>query len=98
MQSCLRKEDTACRYGGEEFTLILPDMDAQGAFAVAERIRLKLETTSLDLNETDSVRITASIGIACLTREKSLETFIEKADDALYMAKKNGRNQTFIAQ
>lgn len=91
----IRGADLACRYGGEEFVIIMPDTDLSFAFMVAERLRMfvadepfKLETCSKDLN------LTISIGVAC--SEGSGDTSAElmkRADQALYRAKRDGRNR-----
>ncbi|THB80595.1 MAG: GGDEF domain-containing protein [Desulfobacteraceae bacterium] len=97
LESCLRKDDAACRYGGEEFTLVLTGVDADGAFEVAERVRTTLEQTPLKIGKRTSVTITASIGVAVHEKGESPENLIKRADEALYTAKTKGRNQTLIA-
>ena len=85
----LRASDTAGRYGGEEFMLILPNTDHDGALALAERIRSSIETTPF----TDvHLQVTISAGIAAWDKQKLVE-LIQTADDRLYDAKRNGRNQ-----
>lgn len=87
-----RAQDIAGRYGGEEFGLILPETDAHGAVVLTERIRKAVETTEFKaFNEV--VRITASFGISCFpSTALDLKELIEQADEALYIAKKEGKN------
>jgi len=90
----IRPGDSAARYGGEEFLCLLPDCDQPGARAVAERIRRLVEANPFQ-KDGQAVPVTVSIG--CATREKPLaggyQTLIEAADQALYSAKKKGRNR-----
>lgn len=86
----LRGVDTAARLGGEEFALILPQADTQGALTVAERIRKRIERIEIP----DVGHITASFGVATFPRHTiSREKLIEIADQALYSAKRAGRNR-----
>ncbi|KXF77643.1 diguanylate cyclase response regulator [Paramesorhizobium deserti] len=91
----IRGIDLACRYGGEEFIVVLPDTDAHMAAVVAERIRETVASTPfLICNGTASVDVTISIGLASLQlRDDSVEKLFKRADVALYEAKKNGRNR-----
>jgi diguanylate cyclase (GGDEF)-like protein len=84
-----RKPLLACRYGGEEFTVILPGIDCQTAAVMSERLRRTVEET---LN--GDLAITISVGYACLSRGdfENAEKFFEAADSALYRAKQGGRN------
>ncbi len=84
-----RKPLVACRYGGEEFTVILPGIDCQTAAVMSERLRRTVEET---LN--GDLAITISVGYACLSRGEfeNAEKFFEAADSALYRAKQQGRN------
>ncbi|MCT7979333.1 GGDEF domain-containing protein [Laspinema olomoucense] len=90
-----RREDLVARYGGEEFAVILPNTFADGAIAVASRIRKALATLHLPhRNSTVCDRITLSIGIATVipTKHDSLERLIASSDQALYRAKQEGRD------
>jgi len=93
VKSVLRNTDFLGRFGGEEFLLIATETDEKQAVTVAERIRHEIESISHE--GVDQV-ITVSIGIAQLTDEGSLEALIKHADDALYKAKNNGRNQAVV--
>jgi diguanylate cyclase (GGDEF)-like protein/PAS domain S-box-containing protein len=90
----LRKYDSACRYGGEEFVGILPDTPSIGAYNVAERIREAVAAT-----EVDGLRVKISIGVSTFPdiHVVSAEALLEAADAALYQSKEGGRNCTTIA-
>jgi len=88
----LREVDVAARYGGEEFAIILPDTPREGAFIVAERVRRELETRSEFAPA--KVRITTSGGVASFPLDASgADELIQRADDALYRAKVEGKNR-----
>lgn len=90
----LRKADSAGRWGGEEFLLILPETDIAAAQVLAERVRVMIEETHF----AGKYHITASFGVAAYRTGQSLESLLECADIALYQAKNNGRNQVGIFQ
>ncbi|MCH8536133.1 MAG: GGDEF domain-containing protein [Alkalimonas sp.] len=95
IQSNLKRcSDHVCRYGGEEFALILPNTDATGAWEVAERIRASLAAEALQV-EDHQLSITLSAGCYSATADAASnpEYYIHCADKALYQAKNNGRNQ-----
>ncbi len=93
MTDNIRTIDFAARYGGEEFALILPEVSYEGALVVAERIREKVEKHRLKING-QSVSVTISGGIAIYPDDAtSREELIEKADKALYLSKRTGRNK-----
>jgi len=88
-----RGMDMSCRLGGEEFLVIMPDTDINHAYRVAERLRTFIAADGFTVSRTDSIRVTASVGIATLeTSEDTPEAVIKRADDALYAAKRRGRN------
>ena len=91
--SQIRNVDIASRYGGEEFTIILPETDIEGALWVAERIRSKIFETVFETGSEIRTQVTVSIGIACLSDVRDRVSFIAAADRALYIAKEAGRNQ-----
>ena len=88
----VREIDIAGRFGGEEFCVVLPVTDRKGANFAAERIRAAIESTPIKAYDA-SVKITVSIGIASFPQDgKSTDALIDKADWALYRAKKKGKN------
>ena len=93
----LRHEDLLCRYGGEEFVVLLPQTRLDAALQAAERIRRMIEGHRL-AHGTAAVAVTVSIGVAARGGEyKTLKTIIAAADRALYRAKAAGRNRTMTA-
>jgi diguanylate cyclase (GGDEF)-like protein len=91
----LRGVDYAARFGGDEFALILPQAYADGALIVAERLRTRIE--QMDIPEVGN--LTASIGIATFPLNASSRTeLFRAADDALYLAKRTGRNRVCVAE
>ena len=93
--SSLRSTDTVCRYGGEEFCIILPGMDLEQAVHTAERARKYIESKSIPGKPDSSyIRITASFGVTSVHQgADNLMQFIDQADKALYMSKNSGRNR-----
>ncbi|MFX3635764.1 MAG: diguanylate cyclase [Candidatus Pristimantibacillus sp.] len=88
-----REQDYCCRYGGEEFTVLLPFAAEQQAFLIAEQIRTKMETLITPIGRP----VTLSLGIASYPASTNdLSTLFKQADDALYKAKSEGRNRTVM--
>ncbi|MDB5733835.1 MAG: response regulator receiver modulated diguanylate cyclase [Alphaproteobacteria bacterium] len=87
--------DLACRYGGEEFVVAMPDTDIAFATNIAERLRQSIETTPIKISRAPGqLNITISIGIArCEGASDTAETLLHRADQALYRAKRTGRNK-----
>jgi diguanylate cyclase (GGDEF)-like protein len=93
----VRTEDIACRYGGEEFTLILPDMTAKVAGDRAESIRRAVEIMRLPLDGDVIGDFTVSIGLALYPEDgEAADLLLRRADMALYRAKREGRNRVMI--
>jgi diguanylate cyclase (GGDEF)-like protein len=92
IKSCLRANDTAYRYGGEEFTVILPETGGDEAGTVAQRIRAALEAERFSPVNGKKVKITISIGVTEYQPKEELSTFIQRADRAMYRSKQKGRN------
>ncbi len=92
VQSQLRETDVFARWGGEEFVVLLPETSAENAMRFAEHIRTKVETFSF----TKAGTVTISIGITPLHKKEQLDTFLKRLDQALYKAKKEGRNRSFL--
>ncbi len=92
----LRQSDSIGRYGGEEFGIILPETDAEGAHTICERIRETIEQSVVD-TPSAPIHYTVSIGIAGLSdTPKNHMEWMQQADEALYAAKKGGRNRVVI--
>jgi len=91
----IKGRDSAARYGGEEFVVILQDTPLKGALAVGEQIRSYFETRKWVKKDSGGTigTITISIGASLYRKGESAESFIQRADKALYMSKNNGRNQ-----
>ncbi|MGE0592049.1 MAG: diguanylate cyclase [Vicinamibacterales bacterium] len=98
MTAVLRGSDLKCRYGGEEFLILLPDTPLAGAQRVAETLRRELEENPVRWNA-DVIRVTASFGIATASAgEVEVSPLIGRADAALYLAKQEGRNCVRVAE
>ena len=92
----LREVDMVGRIGGEEFVVLLPDTTALTGAAVAERLREVVEATPILLNKTE-IRMTISIGVTqLLPLDPDWEPILDRADEALYAAKREGRNRVMI--
>jgi diguanylate cyclase (GGDEF)-like protein len=93
VKSCLRKMDSAYRYGGEEFTVILPETVGREAETVAHRIRSAVQSDAFAVGDGDSVTITISVGVTEYAAPEEIAAFIQRADQAMYISKDNGRNR-----
>jgi len=91
-QRCLRKEDVMGRLGGEEFAIFLPNAGAGGAIAVAERLRAMVEAHPV-VTEQRSIALTVSVGVTLCVGSESAGTALQRADEAMYLAKERGRNR-----
>lgn len=101
LHSAMRTEDLLCRYGGEEFCILLPGVGLAEGMRVAQRIRAKIESEAgPGVRSVDGLRITSSFGVSTLAESKahSLDHLIERADEGLYAAKDAGRNRVRFAQ
>ncbi len=104
IESQIRASDVAARYGGEEFVILLPRTESQPGGSLAERVRCAVAESPFDIGDGRGVPVTASIGVASATPERSDvelktlgESLIARADVALYRAKSAGRNRVEIA-
>ena len=95
LRSCIRGIDLACRYGGEEFVVVMPDTDLGVASKVAERIRRRIAGEHFSIERgSRSVEVTISVGLACrMGPQDSAALILKRADAALYLAKRDGRNR-----
>ncbi len=93
IKACLRKMDSAYRYGGEEFTVILPETVGPEAVKVAERIRNKVAVEKFTMDQKTPIIITISIGATEYRSQEDVTEFVQRADKAMYISKQNGRNQ-----
>jgi two-component system cell cycle response regulator len=93
IKSCLRKMDTAYRYGGEEFTIILPGTPGEEARTVAERLRAAVAAEMVPADRDDRPWITISVGVTQYQHEESVANFVQRADQAMYESKQAGRNR-----
>lgn len=96
---CVRAEDVACRYGGEEFTLILPECSLRQASARADEIRKRIREFPVSRDLEASEPLTMSIGVAAFEESTDrVDLLLKFADDALYQAKRAGRDRVVAAQ
>ena len=92
LSASVRKQDLVARWGGEEFLIVLPDTPAESAAHLAEAVRNRLATHRYD-PENLSLLVTASFGISEMNSQKTVNQALSEADEALYAAKRQGRNR-----
>ena len=94
----VRPSDLVCRYGGEEFCILLHSTPSAEAGAIAERVRARIDSEcGLGLSKVGALRITASLGVCILdARRTNIETLVAYADKALYRSKREGRNRVSV--
>jgi diguanylate cyclase len=94
LKSLLRARDFVARYGGDEFAILLPDVDLDMAIHMVQRIRREIDHTTFNVGVGGArVAVTTSMGMAMSQREDTPDSLLQKADDALYRSKNGGRNQ-----
>jgi two-component system cell cycle response regulator len=94
IRKSIRGIDLACRYGGEEFVIVMPETDLAVATMVAERLRRRIATDPFPIQQGGSkVDVTISVGIAALGKDDNAANILKRADQALYRAKRDGRNR-----
>ncbi len=99
LQSHIRGEDTACRYGGEEFILIMPDVFLEAARSRAEQLRQGAKELRIEEGGQSYAGITLSVGVALYPLHgRTIESVLRAADSALYRAKQEGRDRVVIAE
>jgi len=96
LSNAIRNCDIVARWGGEEFVLLLPSTDLDGAQLVAERIREQLAAAEIRDPNGELVPVTASFGVACYAENMTLEQIVDRADRAMYLAKSGGRNRVVV--
>lgn len=90
----VRQQDLVCRWGGEEFLILLPQTNQEQSLIVAEKLRKAIEVIDLDvIGITDTV--TASFGVECISTTRNISELLAESDRKLYEAKRHGRNQVF---
>jgi diguanylate cyclase (GGDEF)-like protein len=91
-----RKSDISCRFGGEEFVVLLSNTSLNGAKILAEKLREAIESLQISIADNQIVKFTVSLGISQIDikNEINIEAGLKRADDALYVAKESGRNKT----
>jgi two-component system cell cycle response regulator len=92
LETHVRQADMICRYGGEEFSVLMPQSSTTQAFHLADRLREEIAVTPIPVSQTE-VRLTVSIGVATLEPHMSGEDLVKAADAGLYQAKKSGKNR-----
>ena len=92
IKSAIRIQDTAYRYAGDEFTIILPETELDMAISVAERVRQAIENDTQALSSPRPVKVTVSIGVVEYLTDEAIKSFVHRADSAMYTSKKRGRN------
>ena len=96
MNALVRREQLLARYGGEEFAVVMPEIDEPELRVFCEKLRAAVESTKFE-NRQERIPVTISIGAACFTPSTSRDGLIQRADEALYRAKRGGRNVVVIA-
>ena len=90
----IRPTDLACRYGGEEFVVIMPDTNQVLAESAGERLRQIISDTTFTINRGDELKVTMSGGVTTIIPpDDTIDAMLKRADDALYRAKTAGRNR-----
>jgi diguanylate cyclase (GGDEF)-like protein len=96
LQRNLRQTDILCRFGGEEFAILLPETSLQTATSIAERLRVNVSNYSFEVDKL-SLRLTISIGISWMIgNQAELGILLDRADEAMYQAKRGGRNKVCV--
>ena len=97
IRKSIRGIDLACRHGGEEFVVVMPETDLGVANMVAERLRRKIATEPFSIQQGRSIDVTISVGLAELTHGETAAALLKRADQALYRAKRDGRNRVVLS-
>jgi len=100
LKDATRKSDIVCRWGGEEFLLLLPETDAEGAYTIAQSIRKMIEQSEVSVTADLTIEYRASFGVSVVESSdaQGVDKAIKSADEALYKAKQLGRNRVCMAK
>ncbi len=93
IKRCLRETDFAYRYGGEEFTILLPMTTSEDGAVTAERIRTEFKKETFSPAPGQDVHVTVSIGLAQYKPQEDMKAFVHRVDQLMYQAKKNGKDR-----
>ena len=98
LKDCIRQVDTLARYGGDEFTIVLPDTGLEAGLRVGERIRKTVSETLFEAGRNRPIQLTLSLGVAAFPlHARDREGLLDAADKAMYLAKSQGRNKVCSA-
>ena len=98
MTEVTRDIDTCARYGGEEFVLLLPETDSEGARVVAEKLRRIVSDAPIGVSDAGRLSVTVSVGVAGYPEHgDSLPDVLKRADEALYVAKRAGKDRVIVS-
>jgi diguanylate cyclase (GGDEF)-like protein len=95
VKRCLRETDFAYRYGGEEFTILLPMTTSVDGAVTAERIRAEIKKENFSPAPGQDVNVTVSIGLAQYKPQEDIKAFVHRVDQFMYQGKKNGKDRLY---
>jgi diguanylate cyclase (GGDEF)-like protein/PAS domain S-box-containing protein len=98
LASVVNPLDAAVRWGGEEFVILYPSTDMEELAETAERMRLMVERSWIDLDDNSTLNVTISVGASIARHGDTVESTIARADARLYQAKENGRNRSIVGE
>jgi diguanylate cyclase (GGDEF)-like protein len=98
LASVVKPIDAAVRWGGEEFVILCSSINTEELANIAERMRLMVERSWIDLEDQSTLSVTISVGASIAGHGDTVESAIARADDRLYRAKNNGRNRCIIGE